>query len=238
MNGTSPPAVMKVDAVLFDKDGTLFDFHATWSRWAEAVIDELSGGDAGQRARIAGAIGFDLAAGRFDPASPVIAGTHREASELLVSVLSGWSLAQVEDYLARRAAHAPLEPPVPLVPFLEDLAARGLQLGVVTNDTEAGARAHLRTAGIEAHFDFIAGFDSGHGAKPEPGPLLAFARAAGHAPARVAMVGDSTHDLIAGRAAGMQVLAVLTGMAEAQELAQHADAVLPDIGHIPRWLTT
>ena len=49
------------------------------------------------------------------------------------------------------------------------------------------------------------------------------------------MVGDSTHDLIAGRAAGMQTVGVLTGMAEA-ELAPLADAVLPDIGHLPDWL--
>ena len=28
----------KVDAILFDKDGTLFDFHATWSGWAADII--------------------------------------------------------------------------------------------------------------------------------------------------------------------------------------------------------
>jgi phosphoglycolate phosphatase len=50
------------------------------------------------------------------------------------------------------------------------------------------------------------------------------------------MVGDSTHDLVAGRAAGMQTLGVLTGVADSEELAPFADAVLPDIGHIPGWL--
>jgi len=50
------------------------------------------------------------------------------------------------------------------------------------------------------------------------------------------MVGDSTHDLIAGRAAGMKTIAVLTGMAGPADLAPLADAVLPDIGHIPGWL--
>ena len=55
-------------------------------------------------------------------------------------------------------------------------------------------------------------------------------------PERVVMVGDSTHDLLAGRAAGMQTLGVLTGIAERPELAPLADAVLPDIGHIPAWL--
>ncbi|MEC8197391.1 MAG: HAD-IA family hydrolase, partial [Pseudomonadota bacterium] len=76
----------------------------------------------------------------------------------------------------------------------------------------------------------------GFGAKPDPGPLLAFAEHTNLSPARVAMVGDSTHDLIAGRRAGMQTVAVLTGVAIEAELAPHADVVLPNIGHIPTWV--
>ena len=34
----------------------------------------------------------------------------------------------------------------------------------------------------------------------------------------------------------MQTVAVLTGLAEAAVLAPYADAVLPDIGHLPAWL--
>ena len=134
------------------------------------------------------------------------------------------------------ASDVPQTPTLPLAPYLADLSGRGLALGVMTNDNEYSARAHLKSVGIDSHFDFIAGFDSGFGAKPEPGPLLAFAKAMNIAPARVAMVGDSTHDLVAGRAAGMQTIGVLTGLAEAAELAPHADIVLPDIGHIPTWL--
>ena len=85
-------------------------------------------------------------------------------------------------------------------------------------------------------FAFVAGCDSGHGAKPDPDPLLAFCKTAGVAPGRTAMVGDSLHDLEAGAAAGMQRIGVLTGMALREELAPHADVVLPDIGHIPAWI--
>jgi phosphoglycolate phosphatase len=66
--------------------------------------------------------------------------------------------------------------------------------------------------------------------------LLAFCTKTGLNPARVVMVGDSHHDLLAGRRAGMQTLGVLTGTAGADDLAPLADAVLPDIGHIPAWL--
>ena len=50
------------------------------------------------------------------------------------------------------------------------------------------------------------------------------------------MVGDSPHDLVAGRAAGMTAVAVLTGIATEADLGPLADVVLPDIGHLPGWL--
>ena len=96
---------------------------------------------------------------------------------------------------------------------------------------------HLASVGVRDHFDFIAGYDSGHGYKPDPGQLLAFARHVDVDPARIAMVGDSLHDLEAGRAAGMVTVGVLTGMASADVLEPLADVVLPDIGHIPGWLS-
>ncbi|SEQ27785.1 HAD family hydrolase [Thalassovita taeanensis] len=229
---------MQVKAVLFDKDGTLFDFRATWDVWAAGVIADLSQGDAALAGRIADAAVYDLGTGRFHPGSPIIAGTNREAAECIAQALPGRAVEELELFLMTRAAEAPLAPAVPLVPFLAGLSARGMALGVMTNDTEHGARAHLTAAGVLERFDFIAGFDSGYGAKPDPEPLLAFAQATGVAPEAVVMVGDSTHDLIAGRRAGMQTLGVLTGTAGTAELHPYADAVLPDIGHIPGWLDT
>jgi len=226
----------RAEGVLFDKDGTLFGFHATWAVWARKVIGELAAGDPARERAIAAATRFDLGTGAFHPDSPVIAGTNRQAAELVASAMPGADVGAIESYLMHSAAEAPLSPVVPLAPLLDGLVGRGLALGVMTNDTEYGARAHLRAAAVEDRFAFIAGFDSGYGAKPAPDPLLAFAREVGLAPARVVMVGDSTHDLVAGRAAGMQCVAVLTGMAEAAELAPHADVVLPDIGHLPGWL--
>jgi len=233
MNG----AARKVDGIVFDKDGTLFDFHATWSVWAADTIRELACGEALVMARIAEAIDYDLEASAFRPTSPVIAGTNREAAECVASALPGRSADEIEHFLTITSASAPLAPAVPLAPYLADLAALGLALGVITNDSEYGARSHLESAGVAAQFDFIVGFDSGHGAKPAPGPLLAFAKSMRLAPERCVMVGDSTHDLMAGRRAGMQTLGVLTGMASEAELAPLADMVFPDIGHIPAWLT-
>ena len=52
------------------------------------------------------------------------------------------------------------------------------------------------------------------------------------------MVGDSTHDLDAGKAAGMVTIGVLTGPAPREELAPFADVVLDSIAEIPSWLLT
>ena len=30
-----------IDGLIFDKDGTLFDFHATWARWTADLITHL-----------------------------------------------------------------------------------------------------------------------------------------------------------------------------------------------------
>ena len=227
---------MRVDGILFDKDGTLFDFGATWNVWAADMIREFAGADEAMAARIAEELDFDLATERFLPQSAVIAGTNREAAEAVARAVPGQDVEEIEIRLMHAAAEAPLVPAVALAPFLDGLAGRGLHLGVMTNDSEYAARAHLREAGVVERFHFIAGFDSGFGAKPAPGPLLAFADAVQVDPGRVVMVGDSTHDLIAGRAAGMQTVAVLTGVAGAEELAPYADAVFPDIGHISDWL--
>ncbi|MEC3861879.1 HAD family hydrolase [Mesobacterium sp. TK19101] len=227
-----------VDAVLFDKDGTLFDFSSTWDVWALSALERLSSGDAVLMQALADAADYDIAARRFHPTSVVIAGTNREAAEALASALPDRTVEEIEAVLIDLAVNAPLAPAVPLAPLLDALARAGLALGVMTNDTEVAARAHLRSAGVLDRFDFIAGFDSGHGAKPSPSPLLAFADAVGRDPARVAMVGDSAHDLIAGRAAGMRTVGVLTGPATQADLAPLADVVLPDIGHLPGWLGT
>jgi phosphoglycolate phosphatase len=228
-----------IDAVVFDKDGTLFDFRKSWSGYVRRVIADLAGVHpqaAQQRTALAHAIGFDPDGGTFAPHSPVIAGTAEDIADGLLPALPGWTHARLVDRLNALAEEAEMTEAVPLLPLLSALRGRGLRIGLATNDVEAAGRAHLASAGVDGLFDAILGADSGHGAKPGPGMLLAFARAVGLPPGRVVMVGDSRHDLIAGREAGMQTVAVLTGIATAGDLAPLADAVLPDVGALPGWI--
>lgn len=233
MNMASRPAI---EAVLFDKDGTLFDFAATWDVWAAGFLLRLSDGDHGRAAKLGAAIGYDYEKQRFRPDSIAVAGTPDDMIAVLGPECPHMSRRHLFDMINEEAMAAPLAQAVPLVPFLGELKRAGLKLGVATNDAEAPAIAHLSAAAVQGVFDFVAGSDSGYGAKPDPGQLLAFCDLVDVAPAHALMVGDSTHDLLAGRAAGMWTAAVLTGMAHADDLAPYADVVVPDIGHLPEWL--
>ena len=197
-----------ISAILFDKDGTLFDFQVSWSAWAMTFLRDAAGGDEQRAARLGDVLGFDWQAARFREDSCVIAGTDDDIVTALMPEIPGVSRQDMKTRIALAAAEAPMREAVPLAPFLDDLKARGLAGGVATNDTEATARAHLTTAKVLERFDFVTGADSGHGAKPGPGMCLAFAAALGLPPEQVRMVGDSLHDLHAGRAAGMRTIEV------------------------------
>lgn len=225
-----------IDGLIFDKDGTLFDFRISWGNWAGTFLRRIAS-DADHARRLGQAIGYDIEDGSFAPDSPVIAATAADIAAALLPELPGLTHGELTDRIDASAGMAPMSEAVPLRPLLESLRGKGLRLGLATNDSEIPARQHLATHGITDCFDFIAGYDSGHGAKPGPGMCLAFARETGLDPARVAMVGDSRHDLEAGRAAGMRTIAVLTGVAKREDLAPHADVVLADIGAIPAWLS-
>jgi phosphoglycolate phosphatase len=145
--------------------------------------------------------------------------------------------SQICDWLNEEAETAPQVLVTDLHRLSAELRRIDLGLCVMTNDAEGPARAHLASVQALELFDLVIGSDSGFGAKPQAAPLLALADKMDIPAAACIMVGDSTHDLRAGRAAGMRTVAVLTGLAEAAELAPLANAVLPDVSHLPAWIS-
>ena len=222
-----------IGAVIFDKDGTLFDFRQSWGGWTKALLTALAPYSRGDVAQV---LGFDPATLTFQPDSPVIAATMYDIAAVIHPQLEGMSLKALQDMMNTLGTSAQMTPAVDLTRVLSGLKARGLRLGLATNDTEAPARAHLAAAGVIELFDFIAGCDSGYGGKPAPGQLLAFADRVGVSPSQIAMVGDSLHDLDAARAAGMKAVGVLTGPASRANLAPHADVVLGTIAELANWI--
>ncbi|MDZ4095338.1 MAG: HAD family hydrolase, partial [Paracoccaceae bacterium] len=72
-----------IDGVIFDKDGTLFDFRRSWGAWSAQLLTDLAR-DATHARAMGKAIGYDVETGDFAPDSPVIAATtHEIAADLL-----------------------------------------------------------------------------------------------------------------------------------------------------------
>ncbi len=71
------PAVRSAEfaGVLFDKDGTLIDFHSTWGPAVYAVIQALAAGDPALMRAQAEALHFSIETRRFLDSSPVVAGS-------------------------------------------------------------------------------------------------------------------------------------------------------------------
>lgn len=232
--------IAAIKGVLFDKDGTLIDFTATWRGLFEDMLDDYAGNDEPLRIAVGRAVGFDVLTRSFLPGSPVVADTTDVVASLMADLLPGVDPATIEDDANRRAAATgagDIAPVDGLVGALDRLRASGLQLGVGTHDSEKAAHAHMRALGVADRFDFVAGYDSGWGLKPGPGMPEAFAAHIGAAAHEVIMVGDSVHDLSAGRAAGCALaVGVLTGPATERELAGLADIVLPSIADLPDYL--
>ena len=225
-----------IDGIIFDKDGTLSDFTATWSIGTPSVFSALVGDDIARKRALGSAIGFDFDRGTFTPGSVGVTGPESALLDRLAPLVPELDRATLETVFFDASSAVVQQPVLELEPFFRWLSGAGYRLGVVTNDAEGPARRHLHQFGVLQHLDFVAGFDSGHGAKPAPGPLNAFAKATGLSPEAIVMVGDSHFDLEAAAAAGMRAIGVLTGAATEAELSPLAEAVLPDIGHLPRWL--
>lgn len=120
---------------------------------------------------------------------------------------------------------------------LEALRAAGLKLACVTNKPTAFARPLLAAKGLEAFFTVVSGGDAYARKKPDPLPLLETCKALGSQPVRTLMVGDSSNDAAAARAAGCPVVLVSYGYNHGQPAANaHPDAVLDSLAELPGWL--
>lgn len=223
-------------ALLFDKDGTLVDFDRTWGPAAGAVIRAFAAGDQAAEARLAVVSHYLSDARRFLPTSPLVSGSSAHYGPLWARALGQEAtpafLARIDRLFAKEGL-AYLTPIGRPRATLERLKAQGLDLAIVTNDAEAGARRQAQALGIASLLTAIHGYDSGFGSKPDPGMVRAFAERAGHAPARIAVVGDSAHDLATARGAGARFILVRSGPMPIEDLVAQADLVVDDIDALP-----
>ena len=238
--GRLSPLLDGIELVVFDKDGTLIDFHAMWGGWALDLGRRLDGAT---KRPVAGdvfaAIGFDPVSGRVRAGAPLAIATMGGIEEIVAAVIRRWCPSVAA---ARRAVETawfepdPVATAVPttdLASLFGALRAAGLRIAVATTDDRAPTEATLRGLGVRADISAIACGDDGVGVKPEPGMTLALCATVGVPPERTAVVGDTPADLAMGRAAGAgRVVGVLSGVGGEADLAPLADAVLRSIGDL------
>jgi len=103
---------------------------------------------------------------------------------------------------------------------LQALRARGLRLACLTNKPLSFAQPLLAQKGLAPLFEQVFGGDSFERKKPDPLPLLKTCEALGTSPARTLMLGDSSNDAQAARAAGCPVVLVSYGYNHGQPVRQ------------------
>lgn len=224
-----------IRGILFDKDGTLLDFTRTWVPLNRRAAMAAADGDPLLAERLLASAGHDPASDHVIPGSLLAAGDAAEIATHWVTMLPGIGLERLTERVDQIFA-ASAEEGVPIeamAQVVRQLHERGYRLGLATSDSEAAAHGFLARCGLDQLFCYIAGWDSGHGRKPEPGMLQAFARAVDLPPKAIAMIGDSPQDMAMGRDGGAGLLVgVLTGTATPADLQPPADVVLPSIADL------
>lgn len=225
--------------IVFDKDGTLTDYHATWTPLNRAAAERAAHGDIALTEHLLELGGQDPATGRVRGGTLLAAADTREIADAWVAAGARHDARALErDMDAIFEAGARKAVPVTDIGALfRRLQARGLRVGVATSDSDAAARATLEGLGVDAADVFVAGYDSGYGRKPTPGMVQGFCTTLDIVAADVAVVGDNLHDIRMGRSAGCRLcIGVLTGASQHAELATEADRVLDSVADLEELL--
>jgi phosphoglycolate phosphatase len=223
---------LKISGILFDKDGTLLDFAKSWEPVNRRCALYAADGNVELADQLMRACGMDPETGVTTGDSLFAASSTGEIAAGMIEAGSKRPLDDLVHHFDRffleGAANA-----VPLVDLRKvflGLRERGLKLGIASSDNEASIRRMAESQHILPMLDYIAGYDSGHGVKPNPGMIQGFARECELELSEIAMVGDNAHDMHMARnaKAGLAV-GVLTGTGAEATLSSFADHVVGSI---------
>jgi phosphoglycolate phosphatase len=217
----------RIRGILFDKDGTLFDFAFLWEDVARVIASRIARhhglsahhhGDA-MLARAGVMLDFQGIAKGWTAHLREQGAESANETEMLAALVAHFNDSSLVRPERVRAT-------VPgLREGLEELKKLGFWLGVASNDNLPSVWTCLRAAGMEELFHSVAGLNGSVRIKPHAEMLTTFAAAYGLDPSEIAMVGDSVVDMEFARNAGALALAVTCGVGHRQQLEAVADAV-------------
>ena len=234
---------MKFKAMLFDKDGTLLEFHKMWlnvSRGAcervKSYSDHHQGNQTVTAAELLLAIGVE---------GDVVDNYGLLASNPVEDTATAWfnmlqpnvSLAEFTK-VTKAAFNDEVEENPSWIEALPGVTEKlglfkqqGMILGIATADTKDSTIYTLEQSGLSEMFDYVGYSDGDIEPKPAPALLNAFCEKCGIEPHEVIMFGDTVSDMEFGRNAGASNVGVLTGTAQQSELEPVADLVIASVAH-------
>ncbi len=195
----SLPPLPTLQAAIIDLDGTLVDTLGDFTVALNATLSELALPTL-ERTAIERMVG--KGSEHLIRSALHAVGAHADRFR------DAWAAYQ-RHYDATNGRHADVYPGAR--EGMERLRAQGLKLACVTNKPGRFAEDLLRAKGLRGFFDVVFGGDAFEHKKPHPQPLLMACQALGSEPARTLMVGDSSNDAQAARAAGCPVALVTYG---------------------------
>lgn len=233
-----------IEAVLFDKDGTLLEFHSTqhhiYAALLVALQDDHQVPDQLLR-QLSEAIGH-LPDG-LTPDSLLQFSTNEQIAQALSDTCRrfaeerGWRPPFDADDLLHLIEQLSLRQDVPYVALpnvpetLSYLSRKGYKLGVATVDGRTATVAGLRQTGILEYFDYLG---TGEASRPKPDPFLAdaFRAACGVLPDGLLIVGDGENDMLFAQNAGAHFVGIDAGAGAASVFRAAGQRSVADIGEI------
>eukprot|EP00960_Hanusia_phi_P043833 756297-Hanusia_phi.AAC.2 len=233
----------KVKLVIFDKDGTLISFDATWSKWADDLIARFVSkcGDK-LRGPLADTLGYDLERKKVRgekslmawAAQPII----RQAVEVCLTEQGGMQERDARQAVKECWAECEEGEVSPISrctrTLFESLHRMGIMTGVCTSDARRPTEMNLRSLGVSSMVHHsICGDDSFNVPKPAPDNAWNFCKRLGVRPEETIIVGDTNADLRMARAAGVGgSIGVLSGVGTEEDLKANADLIVEDVDRV------
>jgi phosphoglycolate phosphatase len=204
-----------LDAAIVDLDGTIVDTLGDFGVALNCMLDDLAlphilPADVehrvgkGSEHLIRSVLGYVMSAAEA-ASNAVVDGTYVADDALIDQARARYQ----HHYLAINGQHSQVYPGV--IEGLQALRDRGLRLACLTNKPIAFARPLLAAKGLDGFFEHTFGGDAFARQKPDPLPLLKTCEALRTTAARTLMIGDSSNDARAARAAGCPVVLVTYG---------------------------
>jgi len=227
--------------IIFDKDGTLIDFHSMWGPWVEQQAQQL---EKFVKTPITDnyfkLMGYDGDLRRVKSLGALVATPMNLLYPIGIQALKTAGMKQEEAEAAARSvwkAPDPIEtckPITELNTLFDDLRSLGFKIAVFTTDCRGPTRASLKHLGVDFDEEMMGCGDDPTPSKPRPDQILKLCETAGIPPERTVMVGDTPPDMLAGRNAKVHLnIGVLGGASTAEDLSVNADLIVRDISHIP-----